>query len=89
MFVEGDVCRLGGYENTLLGYKTRSYKVCKEHMEDIDLILFGMYVCSNNISAVFGMCYSVWYVCNSTYVILALTSGTSIYNFCSLHLHFQ
>lgn len=41
VFMEGDTCRLGGYENALLGYKTRAYKLCKEHLEDIDLILFG------------------------------------------------
>ena len=37
----GNVCVLGGFENTLLGYKTRSYKLCKEHLESIDLLLFG------------------------------------------------
>jgi hypothetical protein len=42
IFIDGDICTLGGYENTLLGYKTRSYKLCKEHLESIDLILFGM-----------------------------------------------
>ena len=41
IFVDGDVCKLGGYENTLLGYKTRSYKQCRNHVDSIDLILFG------------------------------------------------
>ena len=39
--MDGNTCRLGGYENALLGYKTRAYKLCKKHLEDIDLILFG------------------------------------------------
>ena len=37
IFVEGDVCRLGGYENTLLGYKVLSSPVSKY----IDVIMFG------------------------------------------------
>ena len=40
--MEGDVCRLGGYENTLLGYRSR---VCEEwsevDSEDLDVIMFG------------------------------------------------
>ena len=45
VFVEGaggnEVCRLGGYENTLLGYKTRLYKLFKDHPEHIDVLMFG------------------------------------------------
>ena len=41
IFVVQDVCKLGGYENTLLGYKTRLYRLCKDHMDHFDTILFG------------------------------------------------
>ena len=42
IFVVDDVCRLGGYENTLLGYRTRLYRLCKDHPhEHFDIILFG------------------------------------------------
>ena len=41
VFVVGEVCRLGGYENTLLGYKTRLYKLFKDHPEHIDVLMFG------------------------------------------------
>ena len=41
VFVVDDVCYLGGYENTLLGYKTRLYVKCREHLDRLDTILFG------------------------------------------------
>ena len=41
IFVVDDVCRLGGYENTLLGYRTRLFRLCKDHMQHFDIILFG------------------------------------------------
>lgn len=41
VFVVNDVCLLGGYENTLLGYKTRIYRLCKDHLSYLDVILFG------------------------------------------------
>ena len=41
IFIVDDVCQLGGYENTLLGYKTRLYMRCKDHLEQLDTILFG------------------------------------------------
>lgn len=36
-------CKLGGYENTLLGYRTRSHKKCFQEgcLEHIDKIMFG------------------------------------------------
>ena len=40
-FVVNEVCKLGGYENTLLGYKTRIYRLCKDHLSHLDVILFG------------------------------------------------
>ena len=41
IFVVDDTCLLGGYENTLLGYKTRLFMRCKDHLEHLDTILFG------------------------------------------------
>ena len=41
VFIVNDVCLVGGYENTLLGYKTRMYKMCKEHIQRLDVIMFG------------------------------------------------
>jgi hypothetical protein len=41
IFVVDDVCLLGGYENTLLGYRTRLFRLCKDHLQHFDVILFG------------------------------------------------
>ena len=41
IFVVNDVCQLGGYENTLLGYKTRLFRLCKDDLQHFDIILFG------------------------------------------------
>ena len=43
IFVEGEMCRLGGYENRLLGYRTRLDNLCRTFScsEDIDTIMFG------------------------------------------------
>ena len=46
IFVEGGVCRLGGYENTLLGYRTRLYRKIEKSgcLESIDIIMFGGFI---------------------------------------------
>ena len=49
IFVINEVCKLGGYESTLLGYKTRLYKLCKDHMDHFDTILFGELVVSTSL----------------------------------------
>ena len=41
VFIVNDTCLVGGYENTLLGYKTRMYKMCKDHIQRLDIIMFG------------------------------------------------
>ena len=41
IFIVDDICRLGGYENTLLGYRTRLFRLCKDHLQHFDIILFG------------------------------------------------
>ena len=46
IFVDGNVCQVGGYENTLLGYKTRLHRsIANENcLDDIDIIMFGEWV---------------------------------------------
>ena len=46
---EDDNCLLGGYENTLLGYKTRLYRLCRNNLQHFDVIMFGMI---NNLSLI-------------------------------------
>ena len=41
VFVEGDVCKLGGYENTLLAYKTRHGRLFRAYPDHIDVLMFG------------------------------------------------
>ncbi len=40
------VCRLGGYENTLLGYRSKLYRrvVQNDYYSSIDVIMFGEWV---------------------------------------------
>ena len=33
--------RLSGYENTLLGYRSRHYRLVKDHPDAMDTIMFG------------------------------------------------
>lgn len=46
IYIEGDNCRLGGYENALLGYRTRLYRAVLGHeaLPSIDVIMFGKLV---------------------------------------------
>ena len=39
--MEGDRCQLGGYENALLGYRTQHYNRFADHMDSIDVLMFG------------------------------------------------
>ena len=41
-----EVCRLGGYDNTLLGYQSSLYrKIYEQGMKDLlDIIMFGKYL---------------------------------------------
>ena len=43
IFVENNVCRLGGFENVLLGYQTRQYNLLEDHRSQIDVIMFGRF----------------------------------------------
>lgn len=40
-FIVDNICQLSGYENTLLGYKTRVYRIVKDHLDYVDIIMFG------------------------------------------------
>ena len=46
--VEKDVCKLGGYENTIVGYKTRLYRLCRNNLQHFDVIMFG--TCGFNVT---------------------------------------
>ena len=39
-------CKLGGYENMLLGYRTKLYRKCQEedYLQYMDIIMFGEYI---------------------------------------------
>ena len=41
----GRVCKVGGYENTLLGYMSRLYRELESrmNMDMIDVVMFGKY----------------------------------------------
>ncbi len=42
MFVIDGVCKLGGFENALLGYPTRKHYDCnREDLNTLDIIMFG------------------------------------------------
>ena len=36
-----DIVKVGGYEGTILGYKTRLYRLCRRNLEHLDIIMFG------------------------------------------------
>ncbi len=40
-FIEENRCQLSGYENTILGYKTRLYRQLKDNMDKVDIVMFG------------------------------------------------
>ena len=46
IFVDGDICRLGGYDNTLLGYRPLLYRSIAEKnlLRNIDVIMFGEHI---------------------------------------------
>ncbi len=39
IFMDGDTCKLAGYENTLLGYRSSFHNLCSDDV--IDTIMFG------------------------------------------------
>ena len=47
IYIDGENCRLGGYENTLLGYRTRLYRAVLviNALPNIDMIMFGGLLC--------------------------------------------
>lgn len=55
------VCRVGGYENWLLGYKTRLYRDLQKTGALLDIYLFGIPWCLNVDSSM--NCYIVQVMC--------------------------
>lgn len=44
--MDGNVCQLGGHDNTFLGYKPRLYrKIAADALASIDVIMFGECEC--------------------------------------------
>ena len=43
IFVNGDQCKLGGYDNTLLGYRSTQYAKISQsgYLDYIDIVMFG------------------------------------------------
>ena len=41
ILVNGSVCSLGGFENALLGYRTRRYKIFEDRLANLDVYMFG------------------------------------------------
>ena len=49
--VHSSLLRLSGYENTLLGYRSRHYRLVKVHPDAMDIIMFGEW----NITSLLSM----------------------------------
>ena len=56
VFVANDICRLGGYENTLVGYRTRLFRLCRHHEDRIDIVMFGKAIIRMHVLTVVGKC---------------------------------
>ncbi len=41
VFLDGDICRLGGYENTVLGYEPHSAALFADYWYCRDTLMFG------------------------------------------------
>ena len=44
--------KLGGYENVLLGYKSRDHQLCLEYGKDMDIIMLGKCTCYSQLPSV-------------------------------------
>ena len=78
VFVGSDnSCRLGGYDNTLLGYKTRLFRLCRQHEDHIDVVMFGNYVLVHNIIHCKKCCEM--YLVSLLTVIISILCGTLIH----------
>ena len=58
VLVEGRVCYLTGYENALLGYRTRNYRLLHENLQCIDTVMFGETVWLLTCTVFLLDCYS-------------------------------
>ena len=41
----GGSCRLGGFENALLGYRSRHYQLLESYTPQLDVFMFGNDIC--------------------------------------------
>ena len=41
IFLDGGICKLGGFENALLGYRTRKYILFEDCLANLDVLMFG------------------------------------------------
>ena len=58
--MEGDHCQLGGYENALLGYRTQHYDRFADHMDSIDVLMFGECSMDSAIAVTSTPCQVMW-----------------------------
>ena len=63
IFLEEDNCKLGGFENTLLGCPAKRYKIFENSVFKLDVIMFGKskisYLTYNHQLYIFG--YNLWF----------------------------
>ena len=53
IFVFGETCRVGGFENTLLGLTTRKFKLFEDCQDKLDAYMFGELACDRNAVYIF------------------------------------
>ncbi len=41
VFVKGGICKLGGFENTIMGYRTKMHNLLASCKDKMDVIMFG------------------------------------------------
>ncbi len=45
IFVQGKTCKLGGFENTLLGFQPRRWSLFADYKSNLDVLMFGKCSC--------------------------------------------
>ena len=78
---ECGTCRLGGYDNSLLSYRTRIYRGCERAglVKNIDMIMFGEHIliilrCHNTYKVHFHIDLATWKPINLTIFAFAARS---------------
>ena len=44
IFLDGGICKLGGFENALLGYRTKKYTLYEDCLANLDVLMFGEFL---------------------------------------------